>query len=344
MRDTRNRWLAAFPALLLLSVPPCEAGKHESIERIRQASGTNAPVVEGADGWLFATAELRHLTAGEFWGDRAASVSRASKPEWADPQVAIEDFMKRLAARGIELLLVPVPPKALIYSDKITGTSLAALPTPHGRFYDRLRDRGVEVLDVTSDFLSERSRSGGQQLYCRTDSHFSPEGGRLIAGRIAARIRESAWFSWNGKAAVETAADLLTLTGDLGRLLKPDNPPSERLPIRTIRFSGGSAVSIDSPILLLGDSHALVFHVGEDLHARNAGLADHLAVELGVPIDVLGVRGSGATPARLSLYRRASENPGYLDRKKIVVWIFAARDFTEALNGWRPLPIEPARK
>ncbi len=40
----------------------------------------------------------------------------------------------------------------------------------------------------------------------------------------------------------------------------------------------------ESPVLLLGDSHALVFHAGEDLHGSGAGLADHLALSLGFPV------------------------------------------------------------
>ena len=93
-----------------------------------------------------------------------------------------------------------------------------------------------------------------------------------------------------------------------------------------------------SPILLLGDSHCLVFHGGKEMHAAGSGLADHLAWEAHRPIDVLGVRGSGATASRISLYRRGRRSEGYLAGKKLIIWCLSARDFTEA-DGWRKVPL-----
>ena len=55
--------------------------------------------------------------------------------------------------------------------------------------------------------------------------------------------------------------------------------------------------------------------------------------------DLIGTSGSGATPVRLTLYRRSVKDPGYLAKKKIVVWCFAAREFTEATEGWAKVPI-----
>jgi len=95
-----------------------------------------------------------------------------------------------------------------------------------------------------------------------------------------------------------------------------------------------------SPIVLLGDSHTLVFHDGGDMHANGAGLADQLALELGFAVDLVGVRGSGATAARINLLRRAQATPGYWASKKLVIWCFAAREFTES-DGWRNVPIGP---
>ena len=94
----------------------------------------------------------------------------------------------------------------------------------------------------------------------------------------------------------------------------------------------------DSPVVLLGDSHSLVFHEGGDMHARGAGLADQLALELGFALDVVAVRGSGATPARVNLLRRARKDKSYLTGKKVVVWCFSAREWSESL-GWDLVPV-----
>ena len=55
-----------------------------------EQSGRSA--IAGADGWLFFVAELRALSIGPFWGERAAAVSRASNSQNADPLAEIVDF------------------------------------------------------------------------------------------------------------------------------------------------------------------------------------------------------------------------------------------------------------
>src|SRR5438128_1198398 len=86
---------------------------------VQDLEKTKAAAVAGNDGWIFFGGELRLLSLGRFWGDDARKVSRAHKPELADPIPAILDFQQQLKARGIELLLVPVPPKASVYPEKI---------------------------------------------------------------------------------------------------------------------------------------------------------------------------------------------------------------------------------
>ena len=71
-----------------------------------------------------------------------------------------------------------------------------------------------------------------------------------------------------------------------------------------------------------------------------AGLPDQLALELGFPVDLVAVRGSGATPARINLLRRAQKDPNYWAGKKWIIWCFAAREFTES-DGWRKVPLKP---
>jgi alginate O-acetyltransferase complex protein AlgJ len=88
---------------------------------------------------------------------------------------------------------------------------------------------------------------------------------------------------------------------------------------------------------LLGDSHTLVYH---EFHAESSGLLDQIAAEIGFAPDLIGTRGSGATAVRTDLYRRARRDPAYLAKKKVIVWCFAAREFSEA-DGWSQLPVSP---
>lgn len=314
-------------------------------ERVAQTGMSDRQVVVGRDGWLFFAPEIRHVSAGPFWGEAAQKVSRAARAEAADPMPAILDFHHALSARGVALVLVPVPPKAVIYPDRLPG-ELASdrLDTVHARFYEQLRAEGVTVLDLTQRFLEKRDPPEGP-LYCREDSHWSGVGSVVAAQSIADAVRPLLSPPASGGTMFASAWQTLTLKGDLARLLPVLPEPPEQLKVRKIWRKAGSdrrPVGIDpsSPVLLLGDSHALVFHAGEDLHARNAGLPDQLAYELGLAIDLVAVRGSGATPARINLFRRAQREPGFWDRKSVVIWCFAAREFTES-DGWRIVPIEP---
>jgi alginate O-acetyltransferase complex protein AlgJ len=314
----------------------------------KAVSAGDAMTIAGTDGWLFLANELRHVGVGRFWGDSAAAVSQATKPQDADPLPAILDFKRQLDALKIELILAPVPPKALIYPDKVAdtvagpaaGKAPARLDVVHQEFYKLLRDKGVNVLDLTDEFLANRLTEDGP-IYCRQDTHWSGLACNLAAKRIAELIRQKAWYADVKRSKFEPRVDSVPIAGDLWSTLnEAARPERETLKLRTIRAPGGEFVAPErnSPVILLGDSHNLVFQAGGDMHASGAGLADQLAYELGFAVDLLGVRGSGATPARINLYRRASAEPGYYGRKKVIVWCFSAREFTES-QGWRLVPV-----
>jgi len=130
----------------------------------------------------------------------------------------------------------------------------------------------------------------------------------------------------------------------LRQAITGDKPAAEKINLRFVGVRGADGtlspveINHDSPILLLGDSHTLVFHSGQDMLATGAGLADQLALELGIAVDLIGVRGSGATPARVNFMREVRKDPGYLAKKKLVIWCFTGREFTEG-SGWAKVPV-----
>ncbi|MEI7902364.1 MAG: hypothetical protein WCK89_19105, partial [bacterium] len=298
-----------------------------------KAAAGDAMAVPGSDGWLFLRSELRHISVGAFWGEAARKVSKATSPDNADPLPAILDFNEQLKAQGIELILAPVPCKALVYPEKLDGAAAAGrLDAVHQQFFKLLGDKGVKVLDIAETFLKEKSKPGSPLLYCKTDTHWSPYACEVTARQIRELLGAPAWLK--GKPDVfKTKPDTRRITGDL-----TDGKGSEELPVRAVEAPGGTLEDKASPVILLGDSHTLVFHAGAELHGTGAGLADQLAAELGIPVDVIGVCGSGATPARRNLIRRAKTDPAYLAGKKVVIWCFAAREFTES-TGWSVLKL-----
>ena len=65
---------------------------NELAAKSRSAESKSAAVIPGVDGWFFLSSDIRFLSVGQFWGADAAKVSRAHKPESADPIPAIVDF------------------------------------------------------------------------------------------------------------------------------------------------------------------------------------------------------------------------------------------------------------
>lgn len=310
-------------------------------DQFRSLQRSKTDVLVEPDGWLFFTPELRLLSVGKFWGDHASETAPRRKQNEADPLAAIVDFNNQLKERGIELLVIPVPLKAAIYADRISPEINPATTDPAPfltAFYDQLRTAGVPVLDLASVFSRRRDGERGP-LYCRTDTHWSGQGCVLAAEAIAAEIRAKL----NVESRHEYSADWheIQFTGDLAKLLPPNAPKSlpETLAVRMVRdASDGARVQSDpnSPLLLLGDSHTLVFH---EFYADTAGLLDQLSHELGFAPDLIGTQGSGATAVRVALYRKAHRDPKYLSQKKVIAWCFSAREFTEA-DGW-PIIVFP---
>ncbi|MBN2497353.1 MAG: hypothetical protein JXR96_22370 [Deltaproteobacteria bacterium] len=326
----------------------------------RKARGVSLWSVAGKDGWLFMDDELVHVAAGPFWGEHARKASRVQRSDERDPLPAILDYRDRLAARGIELLLVPIPPKAIVYADKLMDVtdiplrpdgSLPRLDPAHQAFYALLRSKGVEVLDPTELFLAHR-REG--DTYCKQDHHYSGLGVSLLATRLAERIKARPWY----RALPESARSArylherrrVQISGDLWqtfRLKTREVPEREVLELHFVgtRAADGSLSPVPtdahSPVLVFGGSHALIFHAGGDMQARGAGLPDALALLLGFAVDLVATRGDMVHNPRISIYRRARKRPETIRCKKIFIWVFAARGFTE--HRWsRRIPLMPA--
>jgi alginate O-acetyltransferase complex protein AlgJ len=239
---------------------------------------------------------------------------------------------------------VPVPPKAALYPDKVLQgsesgreSSLATLAA----FYAKLNEAGVEVIDLIPVFAKMRdSGNPSEAPYCKTDTHWSPAGCEAAATCIAEALGKKLGEAPAGKPFT-TKEGGFDLEGDLLALLPAGTPKpgKEKLQLRrVVSEPAGKTLEADpaNPVLLLGDSHTLVFH---EFAGEGAGLLDHVALQRHSVPDLIGTRGSGATAVRISLYRKALKDPGYLAKKKVVVWCFTAREFTESDQGWPKLPI-----
>lgn len=328
---------AAIAAIAAVFMATCRADTNAaeaSFEAKPSQSGnpgiSNTLSVSGKEGWLFSTQELVHLGKPQYW----AGAGDSAVP--GDPMPAILDFKRQLDAAGIGLLMVPVPPKAVVYADKLPGDPPSM--EQDRAFYRALESRGVNVLDLTEAFLAART-SNSPPLYCKQDTHWAPEGIRIATDRIAEKIRAMQPLAGQSKAAIKATDARVTVKGDLARGQQGICPEEETLAARFVGNAEGGGVqpvesSRSSPVVLLGDSHNLIFHAGGDMHATGCGLPDQLSLALGFPVDLVAVRGSGSTSARRNLARRKDN----LDGKKLVIWCFTAREFTEG-EGWLKVPV-----
>ena len=335
-------------AFCLVPLPGLSAGREESdlfkascSNLAAKAEQSGSIAVAGNDNWFFLASELRHLGAGQFWGEAAAGASRAASPVAADPLPAILDFNDQLKKAGVELIVVPVPPKATVYPEMLPGlTNLPAAARPDKtlpEFYALLRAQGVKVLDLAECFAGNKGDPHGPP-FCRTDSHWSGAGCALAAGRIAQEIKALIGESHGGKIACTGSWQEIEIRGDLLPAGSGADMPREKIKVRVVARPPSAGPAAAGRVILLGDSHNLVFHAGDDMHYAGAGLPDQLALELGEEVELVAVRGSGATPARVNLMRRAKAGKDYWKEKKCVIWCFAAREFTES-DGWRKVPV-----
>ncbi len=304
---------------------------------ITSPADPKSPGLLTASGWFFLPSELAHLRS---------EASPATLSGDKNPIPAIKAFHEALAAKGIKLYVLPVPEKSLIRIDLLVASDPASAAKGYAqvteRFVTGLKESGISVIETRELLAQTASKAGteGDPVYCRTDSHYTPATCGLMAKTIAAQLRaDIPGLAAPANTTPPTAGTPTTITfqGDLAPA-----GTTETLEFTPVIESAGSktppAADPASPVLLLGDSHCLVFHAGGDMLATGGGLPDHLGVALGFMPDVIAVRGSGATSARINLYRKARKDAAYLAGKKAVVWCFSARDFTQA-EDWKLVPL-----
>ncbi len=293
-------------------------------------------VVGAAEGWKFLANELKHVAAGDF--------SAAAPEAGDDPAEVIIAYDKELKALGVRMVFVPVPPKANVYPEKLVAGADGGSVTATGPFLKKLADAGVEVVDLEEEFGKLKAAEPAKALYCAQDSHWSPYACEVVAGLLAAKVAGEDWVVAGGGGIEVGGEEVLSFHGDLLTDAEKGSWAKEELPVRKVA-KGGEPVETDkaSPVLVVGDSHTLVFNEGGEMHCRGGGLVDHLQAKLGMPVDRMANKGSGGHTPRMEIARRSVQEPGMWEGKKLLVWCFSAREFTR--GQWKAgIPAKFVRK
>jgi alginate O-acetyltransferase complex protein AlgJ len=300
------------------------------------ATGLESGVVKGQhEGWLFLASEIQHAQLGGSW--------MKVKPDTPSPREAVLDFQKRLKDQQVELLLVPVPTKLSCHPVSLqSGLTI----TKQAPFLEELRQSGVNVIDLEPVFTADFKKNG-KPVFCAQDSHWAPHGAQVAAREIALWMKEQKWFpstAQDRKTFQLGDLEFLEIKGDLARLLPTPLKP-ETLLINRVHHSDRedhwlTPQNPSSPVILLGDSHLTVFSsTDKSMHCQGAGLLDYLALETGLSCDVVANYGSGSHGARLNLYQRSTRTPTYWENKKLVIWCFSIREFSQGQTWSTKIPV-----
>jgi len=311
----------------------------------------NEQVYRGRSGWLFFRPAVDHLTGPAFLDGRelaraAESASEWEEPRQPDPMPAILQFRDQLAERGIELLLMPVPVKAAIHPEQLSGRYAADGETvsnpSFAAFLARLADQQIRVLDPTP-LLAEARESGGEPLYLRTDTHWTPQAVDLVADRLASAVRGLVDPQQGDPVRYSSQAALVSHHGDLAEMLEiPARFPPQEVRIDVVRYEDGAPWrrQRSAEVLLLGDSFTNIYSQQGLGWGVSAGLAERLSFHLQQPVDALVRNDDGAVASRLLLSRELAHEGDRLAGVRLVIWEFSARELS--VGDWRRVAMDSA--
>src|SRR6478735_2905873 len=304
----------------------------------------NEQVYLGHDPWLFYRADVDHVIGPPFLDPvRMKQRLHASRVQ-PDPIKAIVDFRNQLAARGIDLVVLPVSVKPSVEGEMLAVSNAnraqasGALPNPSfNEFKARLEREKVRLFDP-APFLMERGRNGHR--YLETDTHWRPETMELVAERLADFLQLPA-------ASVSTSPSIIekeiVARGDIAAMLKLSRAekffPPETVTIRQVVI--GNALwrpNREADVLLLGDSFSNIFSFEAMGWGESAGFAEHLSVALRRPIDCILRNSDASFATREILSNELARGRDRLAGKKLVIWEFAARELS--FGNWKLLELK----
>jgi hypothetical protein len=291
--------------------------------------------VVGRHGWLFYRPSVNYMIERR---------TGAPESDSADPLPAIRSFRDQLQARGIHLLVVPVPNKESVYPEMLARRAEGAgvvVCEPTRRLLNQLEHSGIEYLDLFEVFRRarrEESRSDPRPLYRAQDSHWSPEGARMAAAAVARRVLGGGAIDRGDRGYVERPVtvrrhgDLVEMlqVPQIERALEPENLECRQV----VRSDTGTPYrdAPESQVLILGDSFLRIYEYDEP---TAAGFIAHLARELRQPLTSIVNDGGASTVVRRQLARR----PTLLMNKRLVIWEFAEREIRSGTEGWQIVPL-----
>ena len=304
----------------------------------------NEQVYLGRDPWLFYRADVDHVIGSPFLDPVRMKHRLQSSRVQPDPIKAIVDFRNQLAARGIDLVLLPVWVKPSVEGEMLAVSNAnrtearSGLPNPSfDEFIARLKQEKVRVFDPAPSLME---RGTNRPLYLETDTHWRPATMEFVAERLADFLQLPAVTGSMRSSIVEKE---VVAHGDIAAMLKLTRGdkffPAEKVTIRQVVTGNGLwRPSKEADVLLLGDSFSNIFSFEAMGWGESAGFAEHLSFALQRPIDCILRNSDASFATREILSNELAHGRDRLAGKKLVVWEFATRELS--FGNWKLLDLK----
>ena len=298
----------------------------ETPRKLTQSTLSLSPLKEGnrnvrigKDGWLFLDNAIESLTGQGPFHDGPFPFQKYGN----SPVDAIKRFADQLDNFGARLILVSIPSKAMIYPEKINHNIKGPISHPDAqRLVSELNSLpNLDVLDLTRSLFNLKK---DKKVFLKQDTHWTPEAMEEAAKIIANHIK-----------SMDINIDKVNLNPKQKEGRKAYGDLVEKINIWDGAFNQESVIAKpikgntrdrNSKIILLGDSFTNIYSSNEGLGwGNNAGLPEHIASNVGTPIDVISINGGGATKVRKKLAQRRGSSED-MKNKKVVIWAITCRD------------------
>ncbi|MGE8065421.1 alginate O-acetyltransferase AlgX-related protein [Pseudomonas sp. NPDC089569] len=273
---------------------------------------TGPRVRSGCPGWLFLTSEM--------------SINRHAQANAETKAGVVRDVQKRLADRGIRLLVAVVPDKSRIASAQLCDLRRPAQLLDRAvAWVEGLNNAGVMAID-----LAPTLQPLGAEAYLRTDTHWSETGSAAAARAVAKQVQVMGISATPHKDFELKVQEPARRPGDLVRLAGLEwlpvawQPTAETVAATVASEKAGEAQSGgDNLDDLFGDDNLPNVALIGTSFSRNSNFVGFLQQALGAPIGNFAKDGGEFSGGANGYFN----NPAFKQTPpKLVIWEIPERD------------------
>jgi alginate O-acetyltransferase complex protein AlgJ len=306
----------------------------------------------GLRPWLFYRPGVDYLSGPPFLDPAQLRKRSAEVGEWADPvepdpRPAIVQLKRQLAQRGITLIIVPTPIKAMIHPEKMSGRyagRTTELQNPsYANFKEAMEREGVLVFDPAPALMRAKAE-GGKGAYLAADTHWRPEAMegavKELKAFIEARVSLPLLSPSRYRIEPVDVAQLGDLAGMLDLPREQELFPREKVAVKRVLTAAGEPwqPGPTADVLVLGDSFSNMYSLGAMGWGEGGGFVEQLSYALQRPLDRIARNDNGSYATREILAGELARGKDRLEGKRLVIYQFAIREL--AVGNWKTIDLK----